>query len=74
MLRTDASDVGLGAVLLQVFEDGVFPVAYASRKLSDAERNYAIVEREYLAVVWAVMKFSLYLSARRFVLQVDNQP
>ncbi len=74
VLRTDASDVGLGAVLLQVFEDGVFPVAYASRKLSDAERNYAIVERECLAVVWAVMKFSLYLSARRFVLQVDNQP
>jgi hypothetical protein len=64
----------LGAVLLQDFDDGLFPVAYASRKLNSAERNYAIVERECLAVVWAVMKFSKYLSARRFVLQVDNRP
>ena len=74
VLRTDASDVGLGAMLLQEFEDGLFPVAYASRKLNSAERNYAIVERECLAVVWSIMKFSKYLTARRFVLQVDNRP
>ena len=61
-------------MLLQEFEDGLFPVAYASRKLNSAERNYAIVERECLAVVWSIMKFSKYLTARRFVLQVDNRP
>ena len=42
VLRTDASDVGLGAMLLQEFVDGLLPVAYACRKLNSAERNYAI--------------------------------
>ena len=74
VLRTDASDVGLGSVLLQEFDDGLFPIAYAGRKLNSAERNYAIVERECLAVVWSVLKFSKYLAARHFVLQVDNRP
>ena len=37
VLRTDASDTGLGAVLLQEHDNGIFPVAYASRKLTIAE-------------------------------------
>ena len=39
ILRTDASDVGIGAVLLQSHPDGVFPVAYLCRKLTKAEKN-----------------------------------
>jgi len=74
VLRTDASDVGLGAVLLQEHEDGIFPVAYASRKLSREERNYSVVERECLVIVWAVAKFYRWLYGRQFVLQTDHRP
>jgi len=45
ILRTDASDVGLGAVLLQEHDDGVFPVMYLSRKLNGLERNYSVIEK-----------------------------
>jgi len=74
VLRTDASDVGLGAVLLQEYDVGIFPVAYASRKLTHAEQKYAVVERECLAIVWAVAKFCRYLYGRQFVLQTDHRP
>ena len=56
VLRTDASDVGIGAVLLQCHEGELFPVQYASRKLHIRERAYPIIERECLAIVWAVKK------------------
>ena len=57
LLRTDASNEGIGAVLLQEHEDGAWPVAYYSRKLKPAERNYATVEKELLAVIAAIRRF-----------------
>ncbi|XP_070189025.1 uncharacterized protein [Littorina saxatilis] len=73
-LRTDASDHGLGAVLMQE-KDGVFhPVAYASRKLSTPESKYSTIERECLAVVWATQKFQPFLYGQTFVLETDHQP
>jgi len=74
IVRTDASDTGLGAVLLQEHEDGIFPVMYLSRKLNAAERNYSVIERECLAIVWAISKLQLYLYGRSFVLQTDHRP
>ena len=74
ILRTDASDVGLGAVLCQQHVDGIFPVAYASRKLLDREKRYSVIERECLAIVFAVRKFSVYLMAVDFILQTDHEP
>ena len=74
MLRTDASDVGLGAVLMQEFDDGLFPVAYASKKLLPREQAYSTMEKECLAIVWAVRKFMVYLYGNPFVLQTDHQP
>ncbi|PIK52169.1 hypothetical protein BSL78_10948 [Apostichopus japonicus] len=74
VLRTDASDVGIGAVLLQEHEGELFPVAYASRKLLERERNYSVIERECLGLVWAVQKFHVYLYGSEFVLQTDHEP
>ena len=74
-LRTDASNVGLGAVLLQESPkepNEYHPVAYASRKLLDREKNYAIVERECLAVVWGIDKFTRYLFGKNFNLETDH--
>lgn len=72
-LQTDASDTGLGGVLMQEHEGINFPIAYASRKLSDQERNYAVVERECLAIVWAIEKFKNYLyGQQQFILEVDH--
>ena len=61
MLKTDASDVGIGAILTQC-EHGLEPViAYGSRKLNSADQNYRVPEREALAVVWRVHHFCPYL-------------
>ena len=53
-LFVDASEVGVGAVLLQVHDGKLLPVGYGSKKLTGAERKYSAIERECLAVVWAV--------------------
>ncbi|KAL1276794.1 hypothetical protein QQF64_036417 [Cirrhinus molitorella] len=56
LLQTDASNTGLGAVLSQVLDGEEHPVIYISRKLTPAEQHYATVEREALAVKWAVLE------------------
>ena len=73
-MRTDASDLGVGAVLLQVHEREKFPVAYASKKLLPREKAYSVMEKECLAIVWAVRKFEPYLYGRCFILETDHQP
>jgi hypothetical protein len=74
VLRTDACDRGLGAVLLQEYDGTLFPVAYSSRKLLSAERNYSVSEKECLAIVFGISKFQRYLYGRKFILETDHQP
>ncbi|GFO32920.1 Zinc finger protein [Plakobranchus ocellatus] len=72
VLRTDASNRGLGAALMQENEGTLFPVAYACKKLTDRERKHSVTEREALAIVCGVKKFSLYLYRTVFTLQTDH--
>ena len=74
LLHTDASQVGLGAVLSQVIEDEEHPVLYISRKLLKHEKNYATVEKEALAVKWAIHHLRYYLWGREFTLITDHAP
>ena len=74
VLRTDASDVGLGDTLLQNRDGHIFPVAYASRKLLDRDKRYFVMERECLGIVWGIKKFALYLYGKQFTIQTDHRP
>ena len=74
VLRTDASNQGVGAVLLQYVKECPHPVAYASRKLLDRERNYSTIEKECLAVVFGIKHFDYYLRGKEFILEVDHKP
>ena len=76
-LQTDASETGLGAALLQPCKRDprkLAPVAFASRTLKGAERNYSTIEKEGLAVFWALQKFHIYLYGREFTLRTDHKP
>ncbi|XP_048881447.1 uncharacterized protein LOC125748837 [Brienomyrus brachyistius] len=72
--QTDASDTGIGAVLLQGEPDQRHPVAYISRKLYPREVRYSTVEKECLAVKWALDTFRYYLLGREFLLETDHRP
>lgn len=74
-LTTDASPVGVGAILEQKQKDGSYrPIYYASRKPSKIEMRYSQFEREALAVRWACEKFYLYLYGISFEICTDHKP
>lgn len=74
ILRTDASNVGVGAILLQYKGEDCFPIAYASRKLTDCEKRYSTIEKECLAIIFGINKFNYYLLGAEFVLETDHKP
>lgn len=74
-LAVDASPYELGAVLCQVSADGKEQlISYASRSLSPAERNYAQLDREALAIVFGVKQFHRFLFGQHFTLVTDHKP
>jgi hypothetical protein len=73
VLHTDASTVGLGAVLSQIDEQQrEHPILFLSRSLTDAEKNYGATELECLAIIWAVRKLHPYLDGSQFSLITDH--
>jgi hypothetical protein len=73
IIYTNASGIGLGAVLSLEQTDGKeHVIAYASRSLNAAEKNYAITDQECLAVVWAIRHFQHYLGIKPFVFVIDH--
>lgn len=72
-LQTDASEYGLGQVLLQRQRGQLCPIVYISRKLLPRETRYPVVEKECLAVKWALDSFKNYLLGRKFTLEIDHR-
>ena len=71
----DSSSYGIGAVLCHVINGEERPICFASRTLSSAERNYAQLEKEALAIVYALRKFHNYLwSQKNFTVITDHKP
>ena len=75
-LHTDVSELGLGGVLYQKDDQGNQRViAYASRSLTQTERNYPVHKLEFLALKWAVTdRFHEYLYGGKFDVYTDNNP
>ena len=69
-LETDASSYGLGACLKQ----GDKIICYASRCLSDIEKEYGQIEKEFLAVYFGCKKFHDYVYGRRVIVKSDHKP
>jgi len=72
-VHVDTSCITLGAMLTQAGEGELdHPIAFASRKLSKAEKNYSTIEHEGLAMVYALQKFRHYLLGGHFKMYTDQ--
>ena len=75
IIAADASDYGVGAVISHQFAGGQEKaIAHAGRALTKAEKNYGQIEKEALALVFAVRKFHRFVYGRRFTLLTDHKP
>lgn len=76
-IQVDASQVGAGAVLLQRDKNGVDrPVCYFSRKFNQHQCNYSTIEKEALALIWALQNFDVYVGGglHPVVIYSDHNP
>ena len=77
ILRTDASEIGVGAVLLQLktLEDDTTqlqPIAFVSKKFSEQAQRWATIEQEAYGIYYAVKQLAYYLVGKEFVIETDH--
>ena len=75
LIKTDASEIGIGAVMKQKNDDAdLVTIAYFSKKLLPYQQKYIVTERECLAIVEAIEYWSYYLMGRKFTVETDHKP
>ncbi|CAF4243519.1 unnamed protein product [Adineta steineri] len=72
-VQTDASDEGIGAVLLQIYPEGDRPIANLSKKFTQAQRKWSPMEQECYAFICALDKWHNYLSGIKFKWETDHK-
>lgn len=73
VIEVDASDYGMGACLLQEYDDGkLHPIAFASRRFTEAQSKYSATMRECLAVVWSLKQYHDYIAAHHVIVYTDH--
>jgi hypothetical protein len=68
----DASDFAIGAVLGQTKDKKYYTISYASKTLSGPQLNYTTIEKELLAVIFAIDKFKPYLVGAKVIIYTDH--
>ena len=74
ILACDASNKGIGAVLMQENKGVETPIAHASKTLTETQIRYSQIERDALAIIFGVKKFHQFLYGRKFRLVTDHKP
>jgi hypothetical protein len=72
-LATDASDVGMGDVLLLRRDGDLRPIQFDSKRLSARQKRYSAPQRECLAIIWGIERFHYYFSGRKFTLMSEHE-
>jgi hypothetical protein len=73
IIKCDASEVGLGAALVQEIDGKQRPVTFISKSLKRYERNAHIYEKEIYAIIWAVEQLNQYVEGHPFIIHTDNR-
>ncbi|CAM2708521.1 unnamed protein product [Rotaria socialis] len=73
-IQTDASKIGVGAVLVQTHPNGDLPVAYLSKKFTTTQMNWPATEQECYAIIYAIEKWHKYLDGQSFSIETDHKP